>query len=84
MDGEARQTAANLAKAFQELSRGEETASSMENNLNDLESKIDQLLKALGQDDVDLDVEDQDEEEEKGKSESTSHASSEEKKTAEK
>lgn len=60
----------------------------MENNLNDLESKIDQLLKALGQDEVDLDLdvdnEDEDEGEEKEKSESTSHASSEEKKTAEK
>ncbi|KAI5299250.1 hypothetical protein KEM56_003395 [Ascosphaera pollenicola] len=47
MDGEASNTAAHLAKAFQDLSRGEQTAASMESNLDDVESKIDQLLKAL-------------------------------------
>ncbi|KAI5285740.1 hypothetical protein KEM52_002306 [Ascosphaera acerosa] len=49
MDGEgAGRTAAELAKAFQELSRGEQTAASMEAHLDGIESKIDQLLAAMG------------------------------------
>ncbi|KAI5271770.1 hypothetical protein E4T47_04896 [Aureobasidium subglaciale] len=42
---------ADFAKAFQELNRGEQTASALENHLAVLEAKIDELLAATGQQD---------------------------------
>ncbi|KAI5202477.1 hypothetical protein E4T42_04058 [Aureobasidium subglaciale] len=42
---------ADFAKAFQELNRGEQTASALENHLAALEAKIDELLAATGQQD---------------------------------
>ncbi|KAG9998429.1 hypothetical protein KCU78_g16441, partial [Aureobasidium melanogenum] len=42
---------ADFAKAFQELSRGEQTATALENHLSALEAKIDELLAATGQQD---------------------------------
>jgi len=38
---------ADLAKAFQELAKGEKTASAMENQLTALERKIDDLLASV-------------------------------------
>lgn len=38
-----------LAKAFEELAKGEKTASALENRLDDIESRIDQLLKSVEQ-----------------------------------
>ncbi|KAL7950814.1 hypothetical protein V8C42DRAFT_131481 [Trichoderma barbatum] len=37
----------DLAQALRELSRGEQTATAMEANLNNLESKLDALLAAF-------------------------------------
>ncbi|KAH0287771.1 hypothetical protein M436DRAFT_50917 [Aureobasidium namibiae CBS 147.97] len=42
---------ADFAKAFQELNRGEQTATALENHLAALEAKIDELLAAAGQQD---------------------------------
>ncbi|KAI4735840.1 hypothetical protein E4T50_13646 [Aureobasidium sp. EXF-12298] len=42
---------ADFAKAFQELNRGEQTATALENHLAALEAKIDELLAASGQQD---------------------------------
>ncbi|THY10789.1 hypothetical protein D6D01_09168 [Aureobasidium pullulans] len=42
---------ADFAKAFQELNRGEQTATALENHLAALEAKIDELLAATGQQD---------------------------------
>ena len=44
------QTAATLAQAFQELARGESTASAMESKLTALERRIEELLDAVGGD----------------------------------
>ncbi|KEQ63614.1 uncharacterized protein M437DRAFT_47207, partial [Aureobasidium melanogenum CBS 110374] len=38
-------------QAFQELNRGEQTATALENHLSALEAKIDELLAATGQQD---------------------------------
>ena len=44
-----RQTAASLAQALQELSKGESTATAMENKLSLLEQKLDELLASVGE-----------------------------------
>jgi len=37
----------DMAKAFQELARGEKTASALENRLTNIESRIEQLLASI-------------------------------------
>lgn len=39
--------ATDLSKAFQELARGEQTATALENRLSSVEQKLDQLLAAV-------------------------------------
>ncbi|CAF9916506.1 MAG: hypothetical protein GOMPHAMPRED_001029 [Gomphillus americanus] len=49
-DANPQQTAASLAQAFQELARGESTASAMERKLTVLERRIEELLDSVGAD----------------------------------
>jgi exonuclease VII small subunit len=43
-------TAANLSKAFKDLTRGEQTATALEAHLTDLERKIEELLARADED----------------------------------
>lgn len=47
---EGANVAADLAQAFQDLSRGEQTATALENKLNDIESRLDELLSRVAED----------------------------------
>ncbi|KAI6785557.1 uncharacterized protein J7T54_005891 [Emericellopsis cladophorae] len=46
------QTEADLAQAYKEIMRGEQAATAMENNLSNLESKLDAILAAFDAADV--------------------------------
>lgn len=51
-----RQTAATLAQALQEISKGESTAAAMENKLSLLEQKIDELLANVARNEANQEV----------------------------
>ena len=51
-----RQTAASLVQALQELSKGEATATAMENKLSLLEQKIDELLANVAENDASIEA----------------------------
>ncbi|KAK3300384.1 uncharacterized protein B0H64DRAFT_437554 [Chaetomium fimeti] len=51
----------NLAQALKDLARGEQTASTLEANLTNLEGKLDEILASFGVSEADLDALDEQE-----------------------
>ncbi|KAK4128788.1 hypothetical protein N657DRAFT_676531 [Parathielavia appendiculata] len=59
-----------LAQALRDLARGEQTANTLEANLNNLESKLDELLASFGASSQDMDaIDGEDKQQQKRRSE---------------
>ncbi|KAH6853771.1 hypothetical protein B0I37DRAFT_400881 [Chaetomium sp. MPI-CAGE-AT-0009] len=56
----------NLAQALKDLAKGEQTASTLEANLTNLEGKLDEILASFGVSAADLDALDEKEKSQKG------------------